>query len=293
MKVNIKILCLLFTCVLFFFLPCVAFAHMPGQPPFLSINGKFANYYPVGSVSISTFDLPQDLAPETYVVRQQIHLTIDKEKLPVPAEILNQSIFMWEFGDGQKASGFSVQHVYSSKGSYLIKLFVNDGTSAKNQLLESVLVHALPNKNYQLPQSIILIDGRKSSDPLTDTFTFLFGKEITFDGSSSENGSSKIKLYYWDFGDGQTSKNKTVTHTYTKDLRMTFPMLRVIDENGLISDSFVQINNERFGDTKSFPVFKKKTPMQNEPIKTSSPILPFLVIIVVLILLVKFFRKKK
>jgi hypothetical protein len=218
-------------------------AHLAGQPPYFKINGKYANLYPVPLTSLENFQLPQDLAPESYLVNQNLNFELDINRLPAPPEVVRKTKFSWYFGDGNSASGLATSHSYSKTGSLFLTVYADDGTTPAPQILESVLLNILPSSSYQLPKVIIKINGRQSQDPLTDVLQFQLGQNLNFDGSSSTAPSSKIVSYTWDFGDKQSSDKAADSHFYPRDLTQVFPVLRVKDANGFFADNFAEIQN--------------------------------------------------
>lgn len=236
----------LFSVILFLF-PNSVSAHLIGQPPFFKVNGIYSQLYSVPTASTEEYDLPQDSTPTNYLVNQPIQFELDASKLPgVTPEVLAATTFSWEFGDGQKAQGLKQTHTYTKIGSYIIKIFADDGTTPTPQLLESALVQVLPNKNYQLPTSVITVNGKRSSNPVTDILTFPLNQPLQFDGSASSSKSSHIVSYFWDFGDEKTATGVKLMHIYssTLDLPQAFPVLRVTDANGFFTDSYLQIQNK-------------------------------------------------
>ncbi len=222
--------------------PKVAEGHLIGQPPFLKIDGQYANLYPVPLTSLNNFDLPQDLAPESYLINQTVSFELDKSRLPAPPEIIAKTKFDWDFNDGSHAQGLITSHQFSKIGSVIIKVYADDGTTPKPQLIESVLVNILPNSSYILPQAIISVNSKQSKDPLTDILQFSFKNQLNFDGSKSSSQNS-ITEYFWDFGDQKSGSGSTQTHSYPSDLSQTFVVLRVKDKNGFLADQFVEIQN--------------------------------------------------
>src|SRR4051812_41879426 len=84
------------------FSPITAFAHTAGQVPYFKVNGVFSNLYPVPTTSLSDFQLPQDDSPDTYLVNQSIDFELDLSRLPIPPEVVKETVFSWDFGDGEK-----------------------------------------------------------------------------------------------------------------------------------------------------------------------------------------------
>lgn len=112
-----------------------------------------------------------------------------------------------------------------------------------------------------MPKAVIKINGKTSSDPLTDVLKFKLDESLQFDASSSEAKSSRIVSYFWDFGDQKKSSESLLKHSYDKTLTQVFPALRVKDSNGFIADSFVEIENSQIENTA--PITEKpKSPNQ-------------------------------
>lgn len=224
-----------------------AFAHVAGQPPFFKVNGKYANLYPVPASSLYEFNLPQDLPQDPkFLVNQPISFILDTSMLPVPPEVVKQSKFDWDFGDGQKGSGLSNSHTYNKIGSFILSINVDDGTTPQPQLLESALINVVPDLNYQLPNAAILVDGQQSSDPLTDILNVDFTKPVSLDGSKSTSASS-ITSYFWDFGDQTKGNGIVVTHTYKTDSNQVFAVLRITNSDGFFADQFVEFKSQVLG----------------------------------------------
>lgn len=234
------------------------FAHLIGQPPFLKINNQYANLYPVPLTSLNNFDLPQDLTPDNYLVSPPISFELDKNKLPAPPEVVAKTKFDWDFADGAHAQGLSANHTYNHIGSYIIKIYADDGTTPKPQLIESALINILPDKNYQLPQAKITVNGQQSQDPLTDILKFNFQDQLNFECGEKD--------CFWDFGDQKSASGPKQTHQYPADLSQVFVVLRVKDSNGFLADSFVEIQNSLNGQdiatNSATPVSSSKKPNQ-------------------------------
>lgn len=242
------------------------FAHLVGQPPFLKINGSYANLYPVPVSSFYDFNLPQDIGPSNYLINQTINLELDKIKLPAPQDIVEKTKFTWDFGDGGQGTGLINNHRYTKIGSYIVDIYADDGTIPQSQLLEKVLINILPNQDYKLPQSKILLNGKETNDSLIDILQFSFKNPLQFDGSSS---TGKISSYSWDFGDQKSASGVSVSHQYAKDLTQAFVVLRIKDSNGFIADSFIEVQNSDlkgesvlFNLGKSGQLNKSDTPSQ-------------------------------
>ncbi len=231
--------------VMFFMLPAKVQAHSVGQPPFFRVNSIFSGYYPTPLVS-NKFEIPQDIAPQNYVVGNKINLEIDSQALSqsVPADIVKKTTFTWDFGDGQKATGLQNPHVYTKPGPFILKINAKYDEVSGQQLIQSILINVIPDENYQVPKVEIRINGKTSKDPLIDIFYIPFSEKINFDATGLQS-QSKIIKYMWDFGDSQYAEGPSVTHAYSKDLpqQQVFPILRVVSQDGFFTDSYVQITN--------------------------------------------------
>lgn len=226
--------------------PLPASAHIAGQPPFFLMNDRYADYYPVYTTSLSNFSLPQDIAPETYVVNQPITMKIDKTVLPFPPEVIETIQFSWDYGDGGTNTGIENTHTYTKPGSYLLKVNADYGGYAgpdAQPTIQAVLIQVLPNKEYKLPQAKIVINNKGITDPLTDTITLPSGEKIILDASSSIQGTAPITEYFWDLGNGEKSSEKKLSFSNITNQAYLFPFLRVKDANGFISDTYIQIEN--------------------------------------------------
>lgn len=226
-----------------------AYAHGNGFPPFFLINGKDTILNPLQEVGVTAtgFLLPQDFAPENYLVNQTINFEVDEKALEtaIIPELLKKTKYTWDFGDGTIAEGLKNTHKYTQIGSYILVLTLNiyeiEG-APPTQFMDSFLINVIPDKNYKdLPQAFIKVNGKQTDQPFKAPLEADFKKPVSFDSSSSKT-PSKVVSYNWDFGDGQTSTEQNPTHTY-KDQAVAIVILRVKDENGFISDAFVGVKN--------------------------------------------------
>lgn len=83
------------------------------------------------------------------------------------------SSFIWDFGDGNRATGPRVEHFYRRTGTYRVTLTVNDGEGLANssQTTEHiVMINQFPEADFVLPAvaapgEAFSVDGSLSSDP--------------------------------------------------------------------------------------------------------------------------------
>ncbi len=236
MKILLLILVLLL-------IPPSVFAHGGNDTPF-EINGEEVLVNPAQITRNDLFDLPpdSDLGPKNYLVNQTLTFSIDTSELPYEDKEVHDANFIWDFGDGTKLNkkgATTYTYTYKKPGTYNLVVY-SDYAGDGKQLVKSVLINVIPNLNYKLPIAKIAINGIELKE---NKLSLPLGKNNTFDGLSSSAASSKIVSYEWDFDDGSTSKEKTVTHKYKLPQYSASVALRVTDENGFYSDAVVNLTN--------------------------------------------------
>lgn len=193
-------------CVLFILSYKPAVAHVGGGPPFLMVNGVYAqtNPYYFNGQAIT---IPQDFTGKTYTVHTPITLFVDTKQLLVPPDVANASTFRWTMAEGSKEHSFGQKLVYSynKPGSYIISLEVKAPGETNFLLIDTVQLDILPNATYKLPQVHIAVatDHRQGEKPMV------------FQSNFSVDPATKIASTTWGFGDGKTATQPTVLHTYT------------------------------------------------------------------------------
>jgi hypothetical protein len=239
------LLCLVSIIILL--IPSKTYAHQVGQPPFFKINGTYSGLYDVGPrATVSEFVLPQDNSPATYLVNVPIVFEFDENQLPFAKELISKITLLWDFGDGQKGQGMKNTHRYTKMGSYILTVnakFSDSTAGAATPLIQSVLVHVLPSKDYVLPKAVITVNGKEPQDALSKSYQMNIRQPMTFDATLSKRGSAEIASYFWDMGDNSRSTLTSVTHSYQDPYFGASPILRVRDENGFISDAAVTVNH--------------------------------------------------
>lgn len=146
--------------------------------------------------------------------------------------------YFWDFGDGNSASGSTVNHEYTTAGTYSIQLTVTDDAGQQQTITKNLTIEA-PVGGKQLPEPDFRMTFSNASKtaPLT----------VYFDGRPSVDPDGRIVAYIWDFGDGTTTKGNPKSHTYNapgtytikltvrdNDLQTasTTKTLTVVDPNG-------------------------------------------------------------
>lgn len=109
--------------------------------------------------------------------------------------------YIWDFGDGMKAFGPVLSHVYHTPGVYTVKLTViDDSNTTTNTAMDAMKL----NINY-----IPIADA--GPDILAAP-----GETIVLDGTPSVDPDGKVIKWEWDMGDGHTLSGKQISHAYQK-----------------------------------------------------------------------------
>lgn len=120
--------------------------------------------------------------------------------------------YFWKFGDGDTSTKENPKHVYkiSTSQTFNVTLvaIVKDGCS--DSISKSVTINALPNSNFSFTMS---------------------GRQVNF--TAAQSGNTK---YRWLFGDGDSSYQANVSHTY-KTSPIDTVCLKVINTAGCISET--------------------------------------------------------
>jgi gliding motility-associated-like protein len=102
--------------------------------------------------------------------------------------------FFWDFGDGSTSTADNPTHLYTSVGSYTIKLYAFDSTSCNKLDSTSFTINVNP-----IPVAAFTFSP---NPPQPNTFT------------QFQNQSQGAVTYVWNFGDGDTSIDVNPRHLY-------------------------------------------------------------------------------
>ncbi len=106
----------------------------------------------------------------------------------------------WDFGDGRTSTSARPEHQYTKAGAYTVSLTITTANTAKTETKPNFIV--VQRKNAPVasfsvnPTSPIALTAARFAD-------------------TSEPGSAPIDQWFWDFGDGVTSREANPTHSYT------------------------------------------------------------------------------
>jgi hypothetical protein len=229
-------------------------------------------FYPVQSNGyLADFVLPQDKSPKNYLVNQNISFAIDLTRLQIPQDALEKTTFSWDFKDGSKTTGLSATHTYKKPGSYILEISADSTAFDKDipvQVIQSTMINVLPTNDYKMPQAKVTVNGKTVANPSKDILPVNTTNEVVFDASTSQG---QIASYYWDFDDGKGSHEKITTYKYAQTRTFLAPVLRVIDNNGFISDAYIVLKVDNKNGTT--PLSQKQTVEH----KSSFPWIPIIV----------------
>jgi outer membrane protein OmpA-like peptidoglycan-associated protein len=145
--------------------------------------------------------------------------------------------YVWDFGDGQKASGVRTHHCFKGAGKYSVRLNIVERNSGN--LFFSKLIYNLELLDYKQPYI--------NSPDITGK-----GEIINFDGLKSNIPGYRILNYAWNFRDGERANGSSVKHAfkekgeYTVNLELTLQS----EANGNIHKTGVSKKISVFNDAK-------------------------------------------
>lgn len=132
--------------------------------------------------------------------------------------------YAWDFRDGGTAEGVTTTHTFEQPGRYLVRLEVRDATGARGVTTSEIRIEGA-GLNARIDAS-----ATRGAIPLT----------VAFSAAASETFGDRILDYYWDFGDGTTSRAVAPQHTYTR-AGVFSATVRIVSGGGLESTAAVTI----------------------------------------------------
>ena len=132
------------------------------------------------------------------------------------------TLYQWEFGDGGSDQGVLTPHTYAATGDYVVTLTV---TGVNGQTASATTQATVT----EAPVAVI-------NSSLCDKSGLCF----RLDGSGSSDPDGQIASYLWEFGDGQTSTEAVVNHTYASQGSYTV-ILTVTDDKGAMASASLSI----------------------------------------------------
>lgn len=133
--------------------------------------------------------------------------------------------YLWDFGDGNTASGVTVNHTYTTYGTYLVTLTVTDSEELTATCTKQIRVIIKPVAEFTKTPQYPLVN-----------------QPILFNASASYDPDGTILSYAWNFGDGNTTivSEPTIYHAYSiADIYKV--TLTVTDNDGLTASAEMMV----------------------------------------------------
>lgn len=145
------------------------------------------------------------------------------------SSVPSYSTYSWDFGDANGSVLQNPTHTYASIGRYTVALTHEVRDSATSSIIAKASF-----SRYVNPGSVDSCDATM--------YTYVYQNTLQVNCHAYGNAASYLghrypKNYSWDFGDGNSANNKTVTHTYAQAGTYTI---------ALYMDSYDSINQTVF-----------------------------------------------
>jgi heat shock protein HslJ len=246
----------------------------------------------VGAQGVLNYSLiphtrPEEVIPPTAVITApasavvNTSITFDASATTSQVPIAQYS---WDFGDGGRARGAVVQHVYTQPGEYTVLMTAMDqrdiGNTASHRIVilapqEPTSVPPTPTATLEptteatqapTPEPTLQPTLEPTAKPPTEPTpppalpptaslqgpsSAFIAEPVSFNASGSTAGSSPIASYQWNFGDGssvQTSTQPTIQYIYPQGGNFQVSVT-VNDANGLSSSASQQVKVDSRLDT--------------------------------------------
>ncbi len=151
------------------------------------------------------------------------------------------STYVWDFGDGDTATGITASHTFTGGTDRTVTLTVTDNAGATDVDTTFVEVNLPPTAEAGPP---------RFGDP---------GEIISHNGASSTDSDGSVVTYAWNYGDGTFGSGQSVTHSYSSSGQYTVT-LTVTDDDGASGSDTTTVN---ITGTDSVPPVIALTPVQS------------------------------
>jgi PKD repeat protein len=181
----------------------------------LVVGGAVGAVLAGGSGSSRRAKVAFSFVPSTPHVGQNIVFSASATDAHDPA-----ASYTWQWGDGDPATKRVQRHEYHAAGTYRVVLTVRDardrviGTIARSVTIRRPTIEHGPNAYF-------------SFQPHSPTA----GTPVLFDASSSYDPLASIASYEWSFGDGESARGVTTSHSFAQSGTYTVS-LTVTDTDG-------------------------------------------------------------
>ena len=141
--------------------------------------------------------------------------------------------WQWDFGDAGTSSASNPVHIYTTSGTYLVKLTVYSATGDSSLYQHSIVVNDLPVAWFSKADSACA------------------GADVSFLDSTTAN-AGVLQNWQWDFGDSNTGNGNTQVHAY--QLPGTYQIQLIATTDVGCSDTVIRSINILPGPFSSFTV---------------------------------------
>jgi gliding motility-associated-like protein len=122
-------------------------------------------------------------------------------------------VYEWSFGDNTFSTAKDPTKKYASDDSFSVELKTISNHGCRDSSSQEIIVFPNPLANFQINDSSQCFDGNN----------FIF-----YNNSAINSGSMS---YFWNFGDSDTSRLTTPSHTYSKADTFTVMLIATSDQN--------------------------------------------------------------
>lgn len=131
----------------------------------------------------------------------------------------------WTFGNGNTSTLANPAATYTNPGTYNVLLTINKGTAGERSITKTITVFKNPVADFTANPSPACW-----FDPILFT-------------DNSILGDAPIKIWYWDFGDGNTFSDTINSTVHAFSNNATYPVsMTAVDTNGCSSVKIVNIS---------------------------------------------------
>lgn len=188
----------------------------------LSASPEQENTNTIAKSNTENISSQKELAAEAPAAVADFSVSVTSGCAPLLVTFNNKSLntteYKWDFDNGIFSTDKNPSQLFSKPGKYQVKLKAKNNFNVDQKIAE---IHVLGS-----PKALCTINTLKSS---------IKNKTVSFTNSSKNSAQ-----YLWNFGDGNTSEEKSATHTYS-DFGIYNVTLIAKNETGCI-DSVTIIN---------------------------------------------------
>ena len=128
--------------------------------------------------------------------------------------------YHWDLGTGETATGSRTSITYTRPGTFTVTLTVTDTHGAEVQTTRQVTVQNRPPAVTASASQLTTVEG----------------SSLDFSASGDDPDGS-VESYVWKFGDGETARGASVTHTFTKAGTFKVSVTATDDQGAKSSDT--------------------------------------------------------